>query len=61
MRVHYIAPNHVNGNERPMLIMQPESDRDRETLERMAESESVAGFGRNATTMQIEHLDLWID
>lgn len=60
MRVHYIAPNHVNGNERPMLIMQPDSDRDRKTLENLIVADITAGCGRNAETMQIEHVDLFV-
>ena len=61
MRVHYMAPSQLNGQPRPMLIMQPDSGRDRETLEKLASSESVAGIGRDAETMAIDHLDLWID
>lgn len=60
MRVHYITPSAVNGNKRPMLIMQPDSDRDRETLEKLIVADITAGFGRNAEAMQIEHVDLFV-
>lgn len=60
MRVHYIKPCVVNGNKRPMLIMQPESERDRDTLEKIVKSDMNAGFGRNAVSGNLEHVDLFI-
>jgi hypothetical protein len=60
MRVNLVAPSPLNGNKRPMVIMQPDSDKDRETLEKLIGCDIAAGFGRNAKTMQIEHVDLFV-
>lgn len=40
------------------MLLRPETDADRETLERLVEHYEVAGFGRHGETMQLLHVSI---
>lgn len=55
MNVTYIAADTI-ANRPPMLLMMPESERDRHQLENLLQTCVVAGYGRKPETFEIEHV-----